>query len=137
MRLIAKFKRIKIHLYNVNRFLSPILLHIFMFLELQPVSDSVTSLVRIQLPLPVNVLVKRGRFLFAFILALSLIERLFIMEFIKKVSESRLFTLKSFDRLVYNLTYRVLRIYNFNKYKHKIILRSIKRGSRNFTALFV
>lgn len=92
---------------------------------------------RIQLPLPVNVLVKRGRFLFAFILALSLIERRFIMEFIKKVSESRLFTLKSFDRLIYNLTYRVLRIYNFNKYKHKIILRSIKRGSRNFTALFV
>ena len=45
------------------------------------------------------------------------------MEFIKKVSESRLFTLKSFDRLVYNLTHRVLRIYNFNKYKHKIILR--------------
>lgn len=44
------------------------------------------------------------------------------MEFIKKVSESRLFTLKSFDRLVYNLTHRVLRIYNFNKYKHKIIL---------------
>ena len=35
------------------------------------------------------------------------------MEFIKKVSESRFFTLKSFDELIYTLTYGTFGIYNY------------------------